>query len=146
MDPDVHAKQTTESDPDHEQNQNIVVNDAKNNNNSEEEEMTENQSFESEDDDTSIDLDNESALDCEMEVLGAKDEQALHSFVSQVASEFGGFEMSLNALQSFSETTSAFLIGLFEDARLCAHKQNRTTIKAEDIQLVARIRGMNMDK
>jgi histone H3 len=45
------------------------------------------------------------------------------------------------ALQALQEAGEAYLVGLFEDANLCAIHANRVTIMPKDIQLSRRLRG-----
>ena len=47
--------------------------------------------------------------------------------------------MALLALQEMAE---AYLVGLFEDANLCAIHAKRVTIMVKDVQLSRRIRGL----
>ena len=44
---------------------------------------------------------------------------------------------------ALQEASEAWLIGLFEDANLCAVHANRVTIMPRDIYLARRIRGIN---
>mmetsp|Transcript_18313 Transcript_18313/g.29471 ORF Transcript_18313/g.29471 Transcript_18313/m.29471 type:complete len:140 (-) Transcript_18313:353-772(-) len=46
-----------------------------------------------------------------------------------------------NAVLAIQEATEDYLIGLFEDANLCALADKRETIQPKDIQLARRIRG-----
>ena len=46
-----------------------------------------------------------------------------------------------HALQALQESSEAFLVGLFEDANLCAIHANRVTIMKKDMELARRIRG-----
>lgn len=46
-----------------------------------------------------------------------------------------------NALQAIQEAAEAYLVGLFEEANLCAIHAKRVTIMPKDIQLTRRIRG-----
>ena len=56
-----------------------------------------------------------------------------------------GFKSDLRfqstALLALQEAAEAYLIGLFEDANLCALHAKRVTIMAKDLQLARRIRG-----
>jgi histone H3 len=45
------------------------------------------------------------------------------------------------ALIALQETSEAYLVGLFEDANLCAIHAKRTTIMKKDMELARRIRG-----
>lgn len=49
------------------------------------------------------------------------------------------FLLFLNCVQQ--EATEAYLVGLFEDAYLCAIHSRRVTLMQRDIQLARRIRG-----
>ena len=49
-------------------------------------------------------------------------------------------KMAVDALQEASE---AYLVGLFEDANLCAIHAKRVTIQCKDLSLTRRIRGDN---
>ena len=46
-----------------------------------------------------------------------------------------------SAVLAIQEAAEAYLVGLFEDANLCAIHAKRVTIQATDIQLARRIRG-----
>ena len=46
-----------------------------------------------------------------------------------------------NALKALQESSEAYLVGVFEDANLCAIHANRVTIMKKDMQLARRIRG-----
>lgn len=48
-----------------------------------------------------------------------------------------------NALVALQESSEAYLVGLFEDANLCAIHANRVTIMKKDMELARRIRGDN---
>ncbi|XP_076332284.1 histone H3-like [Tachypleus tridentatus] len=50
-----------------------------------------------------------------------------------------GFQSS--AVMALQEASEAYLVGLFEDATLCAIHAKRVTIMPKDIQLACRIRG-----
>jgi histone H3 len=45
------------------------------------------------------------------------------------------------ALAALQESSEAYLVGLFEDANLCAIHAKRVTIMPKDVQLARRIRG-----
>lgn len=45
------------------------------------------------------------------------------------------------ALLALQEATEAYMVGLFEDANLCAIHDHRVTVMPRDIQLARRIRG-----
>lgn len=46
------------------------------------------------------------------------------------------------ALLAMQEAAESYLVGLFEDANLCAIHAKRVTIQVKDIQLARRIRGL----
>lgn len=46
-----------------------------------------------------------------------------------------------NALLALQESSEAYLVGIFEDANLCAIHANRVTIMKKDLDLARRIRG-----
>ena len=46
-----------------------------------------------------------------------------------------------SALMAIQECTEAYMVGLFEDANLCAIHAKRVTLMPKDIQLARRIRG-----
>jgi len=46
-----------------------------------------------------------------------------------------------NAIMALQEATEAILVGLFEDANLCAIHAKRVTIMDKDIQLARRLRA-----
>ena len=50
------------------------------------------------------------------------------------------------AILALQEAAEAYLVGLFEDANLCAIHAKRVTIMAKDLQLVLRLRGEYMKK
>ncbi len=57
----------------------------------------------------------------------------------------GGGEMRYRfqsqALLALQEAAEAYMVGLFEDANLCAMHAKRVTIMPKDMQLARRIRG-----
>ena len=46
-----------------------------------------------------------------------------------------------HALKALQEASEAYLVGVFEDANLCAIHANRVTIQKKDMELARRIRG-----
>ncbi len=46
-----------------------------------------------------------------------------------------------SAIAALQEAAEAYLVGLFEDANLCAIHAKRVTIMPKDMQLARRIRG-----
>eukprot|EP00667_Euglena_gracilis_P024114 EG_transcript_27533 len=52
-----------------------------------------------------------------------------------------GFRLQRSALEALQEASEAYLVGLFEDANLCAIHAKRVTIMPRDLQLARRIRG-----
>jgi histone H3 len=53
----------------------------------------------------------------------------------------GKFKMQASACLALQEASEAYLVGLFEDANLCAIHAKRVTIMTKDILLARRIRG-----
>ncbi|CAE7663777.1 hypothetical protein FNF27_00234 [Cafeteria roenbergensis] len=53
------------------------------------------------------------------------------------------FRWQRDALLALQEAVEAYLVGLFEDANLCAIHGKRVTIMIRDLQLARRIRGLN---
>lgn len=51
------------------------------------------------------------------------------------------FRFQPSALLALQEASESYLVGLFEDANLCAIHARRVTIMPKDIQLARRIRG-----
>ena len=51
------------------------------------------------------------------------------------------FRWQAAALVALQEAAEAHLVGLFEDANLCAIHAKRVTIMVKDVQLARRIRG-----
>jgi len=65
--------------------------------------------------------------------------------VREVALEYNSnLRMQSAALGALQEAAEAYLVGLFEDANVCAIHAKRITIYAKDIQLARRIRGEKM--
>ncbi len=52
------------------------------------------------------------------------------------------FRWQGSALLALQDMAEAYLVGLFEDANLCAIHAKRVTIMVKDIQLARRIRGL----
>lgn len=52
------------------------------------------------------------------------------------------FRWKAEALLALQEMAETYLVGLFEDANLCAIHAKRVTIQVKDIQLARRIRGL----
>ena len=63
--------------------------------------------------------------------------------VREIAQGFGtmNWRFTLSTIKAFQEAGEAYLVGIFEDANLCAIHAKRVTIMPKDIQLVRRIRG-----
>ncbi len=62
--------------------------------------------------------------------------------VREIAQNFkSDLRFQSTAVLALQETSEAYLIGLFEDANLCAIHSKRVTIMPKDIQLARRIRG-----
>ena len=51
------------------------------------------------------------------------------------------FRIQSAAVGALQEASESYLVGLFEDANLCAIHAKRVTIMPKDIQLARRIRG-----
>jgi histone H3/H4 len=51
------------------------------------------------------------------------------------------YRWASEALEALQTATEAYLVGLFEDANLCAIHAKRVTIQVKDIFLAQRIRG-----
>jgi len=52
------------------------------------------------------------------------------------------FRFKAEALLALQEMAEAYLVGLFEDANLCAIHAKRVTLMVRDIHLARRIRGL----
>ena len=52
-----------------------------------------------------------------------------------------GLHFQASALLALQEASEAYLVGLFEDANVCAAHARRVTVKVSDIRLARRIRG-----
>ena len=66
----------------------------------------------------------------------------LYRLVREVASDFRpDMRFQSLAVMALHEAAEAYLVGLFEDAVLCAIHAKRQTIQVKDIQLTRRIRG-----
>jgi histone H3 len=62
--------------------------------------------------------------------------------VREIAQDFkSDLRFQSTAVLALQEASEAYLIGLFEDANLCAIHSKRVTIMPKDIQLARRIRG-----
>jgi len=74
---------------------------------------------------------------------------AFYRLVREIASEVsssheyfqGNICFQSTAVLAMQEASEAYLIGLFEDANLCAIHGKRVTVMPKDIQLARRIRG-----
>jgi histone H3-like centromeric protein A len=53
------------------------------------------------------------------------------------------FRWQRDAILALQEAAEAYMVGLFEDANLCAIHAKRVTIMVRDIQLARRIRGLH---
>ena len=58
-----------------------------------------------------------------------------------VVQSLGNLRFQSSALLALQEATESYLVGLFEDANLCAIHAKRVTIMLKDIQLSRKIRG-----
>ena len=54
------------------------------------------------------------------------------------------YRFQATALLALQEASESYLVGLFEDANLCAIHAKRVTLMAKDMQLAKRIRGGNV--
>lgn len=64
--------------------------------------------------------------------------------VREIAQDFKtDLRFQSTALDALQEAAEAFLVGVFEDANLCAIHAHRQTLMAQDIALAERIRGRN---
>lgn len=62
--------------------------------------------------------------------------------VREIANDFQkDIRFQSSALMAIQESTEAYMVGLFEDAYLCAIHAKRVTLMPKDIQLARRIRG-----
>lgn len=62
--------------------------------------------------------------------------------VKELSEYFGqNIRFQSPALLALQEATEAYMVGLFEDANLCAIHDRRVTVMPRDIQLARRIRG-----
>ncbi|KAI8505207.1 hypothetical protein Bbelb_173160 [Branchiostoma belcheri] len=63
--------------------------------------------------------------------------------VREICQEVGGTDLRWQAyaIMALQEAAEAFLVGLLEDANLCALHAKRVTLMPRDIQLARRIRG-----
>lgn len=51
------------------------------------------------------------------------------------------FRLQAQALIALQEATEAYLVGIFEDANMCAIHANRKTLLRKDLLLARRLRG-----
>eukprot|EP00877_Chromochloris_zofingiensis_P012864 jgi/Chrzof1/7831/Cz02g38050.t1 len=63
--------------------------------------------------------------------------------IKEIAQDMGGTSLRFqeSALLALQEAAEAYLVGLFEDANLCAIHAKRVTIMPKDMQLAKRIGG-----
>ena len=62
--------------------------------------------------------------------------------VREIAQDFKSYlRFQSGAILALQEASEAYLVGLFEDSKLCAIHAKRVTIMTMDIQLAQRIRG-----
>ncbi|XP_078388947.1 histone H3, embryonic-like [Cetorhinus maximus] len=66
---------------------------------------------------------------------------AFQRLVREIAQDFSVLLAQGSAVMALQEASEAYLVGLFEEAKLCAIHAKRVTIMPEDIQLARRIRG-----
>jgi histone H3 len=53
----------------------------------------------------------------------------------------GDWRFQLSAISALQEASETYLVGLFDDANLCAFHADLVTIMERDVQLAQRIRG-----
>ena len=62
--------------------------------------------------------------------------------VQEIAQDFKtDLQFAVQTMAALQEAAEAYLVGLFEDANLCAIHTKRVTIMPKDIQLARRIHG-----
>ena len=62
--------------------------------------------------------------------------------VREIAQDFrGDLRFQQSAIRAIQEAAEAFMVGLMEDANMCAHHAKRTTLMACDMLLANRIRS-----
>lgn len=63
--------------------------------------------------------------------------------VKEIAQDYKPLDLrwQSSAIAALQEASEAYLVGMFEDANLCAIHSKRVTIQPKDIQLTRRIRG-----
>jgi len=62
--------------------------------------------------------------------------------VKEIVQDLGNdLRLQSTAVLALQEAAEAYLVGLFEDANLCAIHAKRVTVMSKDIQLARRIRG-----
>jgi len=62
----------------------------------------------------------------------------------EIAQSFkANYRFQSSAVVALQEASEAYLVGVFEDANLCAIHGKRVTLMPQDIQLARRIRGEN---
>jgi len=66
---------------------------------------------------------------------------AFQRLVREISMKMGPFRFEVQALLALQEASEMFLVGLFEDAGLCALHGRRVTIMPRDLQLSRRIRS-----
>eukprot|EP01028_Stygiella_incarcerata_P001061 TRINITY_DN11669_c0_g1_i1.p2 TRINITY_DN11669_c0_g1~~TRINITY_DN11669_c0_g1_i1.p2 ORF type:complete len:133 (+),score=45.19 TRINITY_DN11669_c0_g1_i1:128-526(+) len=64
--------------------------------------------------------------------------------VMMFSRHIGQMRMTREALEALQEETEAWIVGLLEDANICAIHGKRVTLMAKDIQLTRRLRGRNV--
>ena len=64
--------------------------------------------------------------------------------VREIAQQFKtDIRFTSTAIAALQESSEAYLVGVFEDANLCAVHANRITIQIKDVRLGRRLRGDN---
>ncbi|KAK7089410.1 histone H3.3A-like [Littorina saxatilis] len=70
-----------------------------------------------------------------------------HRLVREIGQDFKtDLRFQSAAIEALQEASESYLVGLFQDANLCAIHAGRVTIMPRDIQLAHRIRGERADR
>jgi histone H3 len=68
--------------------------------------------------------------------------RAFGRLIREIAGEMiNDTRWTLGSVMALQEAAEMYIVGLFEDANLCAFHGNRVTIMPKDMQLARRIRG-----
>ena len=71
-------------------------------------------------------------------------QRVVREIAQEVGSAIENLRFQNTALLALQEASEAYLVGVFEDANLCAIHAKRVTLMQKDIQLAMRIRGERM--